>query len=168
MNYRHMNICSRRSVDPSIRLDPLEMETKFYLKKEHIQVYNQLEMSDSSPLGKVCVGIVRVCHLDLLFLLLQQQLYHSVLLIKQLPDVVVVFTQAALQADSPSLRLDMGAQTCKGVMGGSTQNTIFTYQMFQKIKVIPVLFHGAFTGWGFTCLMKHCIAVLDLNNSSTF
>lgn len=46
--------------------------------------------------------------LELLFLL-QQQLYHSVLLIKQLPDLVVVFTQAALQADPPGLRLDKGS-----------------------------------------------------------
>lgn len=44
--------------------------------------------------------------LELLSLLQRQQLYHSVLLIKQLPDLVVVFTQAALQADPPGLRLD--------------------------------------------------------------
>lgn len=48
-------------------------------------------------------------------LFLQQQLHHSVLLIKQLPDLVVVLTQAALQANPPGLRLDKGAQTCKGV-----------------------------------------------------
>lgn len=48
---------------------------------------------------------------------LLQQLYHRVLLIKQLPDLVVVFTQAALQADSPGLRLDKGAQAGKGVRG---------------------------------------------------
>lgn len=75
----------------------------------------KLEPADSSPLGKVCISIVRRCRFKLLFLL-QQQLYHSILLIKQLPDLVVVFTQAALQADPPGLRLDKGAQKRKGVM----------------------------------------------------
>lgn len=64
----------------------------------------QLELSDLLWGQSVSVG-----------LFLQQQLHHSVLLIKQLPDLVVVLTQAALQANPPGLRLDKGAQACKGV-----------------------------------------------------
>lgn len=40
----------------------------------------------------------------LLLLLLRLLLYHGVLLIQQLPDLIVVVTQAAFQADASGLR----------------------------------------------------------------
>lgn len=49
----------------------------------------------------------------LLLLFLFLPLYHGVLLIQQLPDLVVVVTQAAFQADASGLRLDRDAQVIR-------------------------------------------------------
>ena len=61
----------------------------------------------SSLLGKVLektVSVKQWCALQQHCLLLL--LYNSILLIQQLPDLVVVVTQAAFQTDASSLRLD--------------------------------------------------------------
>lgn len=75
----------------------------------------------SSPLGKVltkyCLCVLCCCSTPPLLLLLLLLLYHGVLLIQQLPDLVVVVTQAAFQADAAGLRLDTEHTDAKGHVG---------------------------------------------------
>lgn len=155
------------------------MKKKNNYKRENVQ---GLQWKSSYSIVSVLPWYALLQRVLLLLLLLL--LYHGVLLIQQLPDLVVVVTQAAFQANAPGLRLDKEHRDAKGHVGpyitliynfvqhGFTFKHTVLYTLCTahwrplKIKVLPVCSHRRVTDLGFKCLMKHSTSTFPHFNNA--